>query len=151
MYAVVSTGGKQLRVQKDDLVVVEKLEAAVGDSVKLDVLMVADGDSVAVSPEDVGSATVTAEVVEHFKGGKTLVFKLKKRKGHKKLRGHRQELTRIRISDVALAGAKKTRKTSKKTEEAPVSEEVEPEVIAGTVAEAVAEVDVAPANEQIDE
>ncbi len=131
MYAVVATGGKQLRVEKDDVVVVEKLDAAVGDSVTFDVLMVADGDSLSISPEELGSATVVAEVVEHFKGEKAIIFKFKKRKGYKRLRGHRQELTRVRISDVALAAPKKTKKAAAKAEE--------PEVIDEPAAETVAE------------
>lgn len=129
MYAVVSTGGKQLRVSVDDLVVVEKLDAPVGDKVEFDVLLVADGDSLAVTPAETASAKVIAEVVEHFKGDKAVVFKFKKRKGYKKLRGHRQELTKVRIMDVSTQAPKKSsRKTAKKeidesveTEETPVA------------------------------
>ena len=76
-----------------------------------------------VSPEDLASATVTAEVVEHFKGDKAIIFKFKKRKGYKRLKGHRQELTRVRISDVALAAPKKAKKAAKKVEEPEVVEE----------------------------
>lgn len=136
MYAVVATGGKQLRVEKDEIVVVEKLDAAVGDSVTFDVLMVADGDAVSVTADELASAKVTAEVVEHFKGEKAVVFKFKKRKGYKKLRGHRQELTRVRISDVALDAPKKaTKKPAKKAEEPEVAEESGAEAVVETVAE----------------
>jgi len=129
MYAVVATGGKQLRVEKDDVVVVEKLDAAVGDAVTFDVLMVADGDVVSVSAEDLASATVTAEVVEHFKGTKAVIFKFKKRKGYKRLRGHRQDLTRVRITDVSASAPKKKaapkKKTATKKAEEPVAEATE--------------------------
>jgi len=132
MYAVVATGGKQLRVAKDDVVVVEKLDASVGDAVTFDVLMVADGDVLTVDPAEVASAKVSAQVVEHFKGEKAIIFKFKKRKGYKKLRGHRQELTRVRITDVSLAAPKKTRKKA-------AAKAVEPEVAEKTDTEAVAE------------
>lgn len=107
MYAVVSTGGKQLRVAKDDVVVVEKLDVAVGESVSFDVLMVADGDALSISAKDVASAVVKGEVVEHFRGDKAVIFKFKKRKGYKRLKGHRQEQTRVRITDVVMSAPKK--------------------------------------------
>jgi len=110
MYAVVSTGGKQLRVAKDDVVVVEKLDSAVGDKVTFDVLFVADGDKVTIDPAEAAAATVTAEVLEHFKGDKAVIFKFKKRKGYKRLKGHRQEQTRVKITDVSLTAPKKTAK-----------------------------------------
>lgn len=129
MYAVVQTGGKQLRVSKDDVVVVEKLDAGVGDAVTFDVLMVADGDAVNVAPEDLASAKVTAEVVEHFKGEKAVVFKFKKRKGYKSLKGHRQNLTRVRITEVALSAKKKTTKKAAKPEEPEATEQVAAEAV----------------------
>ncbi len=129
MYAVVRTGGKQLRVSKDDVVVVEKLDAGVGDAVTFDVLMVADGDAVNVAPEELASAKVTAEVVEHFKGEKALVFKFKKRKGYKSLKGHRQNLTRVRITDVALSAKKKTAKKAAQPEAPEATEQVAAEAV----------------------
>jgi large subunit ribosomal protein L21 len=89
MYAVVATGGKQYRVAVDDVVVVEKLDAAVGDTVTFETLLLADGDSVTIDAESLQSATVSAEVLEHFKGDKVVVFKFKRRKGYKRTRGHR--------------------------------------------------------------
>ena len=124
MYAVVATGGKQLRVAKDDVVVVEKLDVPVGESVTFDVLMVADGDNLAIAPEDVAAAVVTAQVVEHFKGDKAVIFKFKKRKGYKRLKGHRQEQTRVRITDVALTAPKKAASKKKAETEAPVEAEI---------------------------
>ena len=133
MYAVVATGGKQLRVATDDVVVVEKLDAAVGEAVKFDVLLVADGDTITVDPAEVASAVVSAEVVEHFKGEKAVIFKFKKRKGYKRLRGHRQELTRVRITDVSLSAPKKsTKKAATKTEEPAAPETTDAEVVAET-------------------
>lgn len=111
MYAVVSTGGKQLKVSKDDLAVIEKLDVGVGDSVSLPVVLVADGDTIVFDAAGVGAASVTAEVVEHFKGEKQLVFKFKRRKGYKKTRGHRQDQTRVRIVDITMGEAKPKRAT----------------------------------------
>lgn len=107
MYAVVSTGGKQLKVEKGTEAVVEKLDAAVGDTVTLDVLFVADGEEIVVDADLLSSAKVTAEVVEHFKADKQVVFKFKRRKGYKRLKGHRQNQTRVVVTDVALTGGSK--------------------------------------------
>lgn len=104
MYAVVSTGGKQLKVKQGAEAVVERLSAEIGDVVQLDVLLVADGESIHVRPDEIASATVTAEVIEHFRGEKAVVFKFKKRKGYKRLKGHRQEQTRVRVTDITLSG-----------------------------------------------
>lgn len=114
MYAIVATGGKQYKVAPGDVLEVEKLDAEVGQSVSFDVIFIADGDKVVVESDALASAKVTAEVVEHFKGEKAIVFKFKKRKGYKRLKGHRQELTRVRVTDV-VAGAKK--KATKKAEQ----------------------------------
>lgn len=112
MYAVVSTGGKQVKVEKGAVAVVEKLDAEVGQSVTLDVLFVADGDSI-VAGADAAAATVTVEVVEHFKGDKQVVFKFKKRKGYKRTKGHRQDLTRVLVTEISSAGgAKKAAKAA---------------------------------------
>jgi len=129
MYAIVATGGKQLKVAAGDVVAIEKLDAAVGDAVKFDVIFLADEGDIVVDAEALASATVTGEVVEHFKGEKAIVFKFKKRKGYKRLKGHRQDLTRVRITDVSASAPKKKaapKKTAakKKTEE-PVAEATE--------------------------
>ena len=100
MYAIVATGGKQLKVAAGDVVVVEKLDAAVGASVTFDVIFLADDDQIVVDPTELASATVTGEVVEQFKGEKAIIFKFKKRKGYKRLKGHRQNLTRVLITDI---------------------------------------------------
>lgn len=119
MYAVVSTGGKQLKVEQGTVAVVEKLDAAVGESVTMDVLFVADGDEIIVGA-DAAAATVTVEVVEHFKGEKQLIFKFKKRKGYKRTKGHRQNLTKVRVTDIATTGgAKKAAKKVEPKAEAP--------------------------------
>ncbi len=106
MYAIVATGGKQIKVAAGDVVVVEKLDAEVGSSVTFDVIFLADDDQIVVDPSELASATVTGEVVEQFKGEKAIIFKFKKRKGYKRLKGHRQNLTKVRITDIAASAAK---------------------------------------------
>jgi len=106
MYAIVATGGKQIKVAAGDVVVVEKLDAEVGSSVTFDVIFLADDDQIVVDPSELASATVTGEVVEQFKGEKAIIFKFKKRKGYKRLKGHRQNLTKVRITDIAATAAK---------------------------------------------
>ena len=114
MYAVVSTGGKQLKVEKGTEAVVEKLSAQVGDTVTFEVLFVSDGDSVITDKDELASATVTAEIIEHFKGDKVIIFKFKKRKGYKRTKGHRQQQTRVVITDIATTGG--TKKSAPKAE-----------------------------------
>lgn len=124
MYAVVATGGKQLKVATGDEVVVEKLDAPVGEKVNFDVIFLADEGEITVDAKALASASVTAEVLEHFKGEKAVIFKFKKRKGYKRLKGHRQNLTRVRIMDVAAAPPKKKAAPRKKAAE-KVAETVE--------------------------
>lgn len=101
MYAVVATGGKQYKVAVGDVIAVEKLEVEAGQSVDFDVLFLAEGDSIVVDAASLAKASVTGEVVEQFKGKKAIIFKFKKRKGYKRLRGHRQQLTRVRITGIS--------------------------------------------------
>ncbi len=103
MYAIVFTGGKQYKVAEGDTIEVEKLDAEAGSTVELPVVFVADGDAITFDAEKLASAKVTAEIVDQFKGEKQLVFKFKKRKGYKKMQGHRQRLTRLKVTSVALA------------------------------------------------
>lgn len=101
MYAIVVTGGKQHRVQKGDLIRVEKLEGEVGGAVTLDqVLMIGgDGETKLGAPR-VDGASVEAEIVRHGRDKKVLVFKKKRRKNYRRLRGHRQHFTHLMIKDI---------------------------------------------------
>jgi large subunit ribosomal protein L21 len=116
MYAIVATGGKQLKVATGDVVTVEKLDAAAGENVTFDVIFLADDDTIVVDPAELASAKVTGEVLEHFKGEKAIIFKFKKRKGYKRLKGHRQQLTKVRITDISAKAAPKKAAAKKKTE-----------------------------------
>ena len=100
MYAIVETGGKQYRVEKDEIINVEKLNANVGDKVELPVMMlVADGKVTNGNPYIEG-AKVTAEVVEQGKADKIVVFKYKAKKNYRRKQGHRQPYTALKILSV---------------------------------------------------
>ncbi len=122
MYAIVNTGGKQYKVATDDVITVEKLEGNVGDKVELPVLFLNDGKKIVTDPDKLAKAKVTAEIVDQFKGEKQLVFKFHKRKRYRRLKGHRQQLTKIKITKVqATSRARKATKVEAPVE-APVAE-----------------------------
>ena len=130
MYAIVKTGGKQYKVAVGDKLNIEKLDAEVGATVELPVICFVDGSTVEADPAKAAAKKVTAEVVEQFKGPKQLVFKFKKRKNYKKLRGHRQQLTRVEIESVGSAkaekkGAKKAAPKKAEKAEEPASVDAE--------------------------
>ena len=100
MYAIIKTGGKQYRVAAGDKLNIEKLDAEVGAKVELTAICVIDGDKVEADPAKAAETKVVATVIEQFRGEKVLVFKFKKRKNYKKLRGHRQSLTRVQIESI---------------------------------------------------
>lgn len=104
MFAVVKTGGKQYKVQKDDKLLVEKLEGNEGDKITLDeVLMVADGKTSKIGEPVVKGATVEATVVAQTRGPKITVFKKKRRQNYRRKKGHRQDLTMIQITNIKAA------------------------------------------------
>ncbi len=98
MYAIVKTGGKQYKVAPGDKLNIEKLDAEVGAKVELEAICVVDGGKVELA--DAGKTKVVAVVLDQYKGEKKLVFKFKKRKNYKKMRGHRQYLTRIQVESI---------------------------------------------------
>lgn len=101
MYAVIKTGGKQYRVEEGDLLKVEKIETATGDSIEFDqVLLVADGDNVTVGQPLVDGAKVTAEVTEQGRHKKVKIIKFRRRKHSRKQQGHRQWFTEVKITGI---------------------------------------------------
>ncbi len=104
MYAVVRTGGRQYRVEQDMVVDVEKLPFEAGQTVELDdVLLVADGDKVTLGKPVVQGASVKATVVEQYRARKILVWKYTPKKRYRRLKGHRQQYTRLHIDEI-IAG-----------------------------------------------
>jgi large subunit ribosomal protein L21 len=101
MYAIVEIAGQQFKVEKDKNLFVHRLDVAEGDSVDFDKVLLIDNDgNVDVGTPVLEGAKVTAKVIEHLKGDKVLVFKKKRRKGYKKLNGHRQQFTKIQIENI---------------------------------------------------
>ena len=117
MYALVKTGGKQYRVAKDDTILVERIAADEGAEVILnDIVMLADGDKVTIGTPKVEGAAVSATVMRQTRGPKIIIFRRKRRKNHRRTQGHRQDLTLLKINDIAedakkLAPAKPAAKT----------------------------------------
>ena len=104
MFAVIRTGGKQYRVQKDDIIKVEKLDGKAGDKVALDdVLFVNDGKTSKIGEPTVKGASVTAELVAQDRNAKIVVFKKKRRQNYRRKKGHRQNVTVLRIKDIKAA------------------------------------------------
>ena len=102
MYAIIKTGGKQYQVSAGDRLMVEKLEGNIGDSIELsEVLLVADGDAVTVGKPVVEGAKVVATITDQGKHRKIKVFKKKRRKGYRLMKGHRQLYTALKIADVS--------------------------------------------------
>ena len=104
MYAVVETGGKQYKVAKNDIILVEKLKSKTGGEVKLaHVLMAKDGNSIHVGNPYLKGAHVVCESLGQVKGDKVIAFKYKKRKSEKKKIGHRQALTKLKVKEIEVA------------------------------------------------
>ena len=100
-YAIVATGGKQYRVGVGDVITVEKLNYEAGSTITLDNVLLIGGDgSTVVGAPLVDGASVSADVVENFRGEKIIVFKYKPKKRYRRRTGHRQELTRLEITSI---------------------------------------------------
>jgi large subunit ribosomal protein L21 len=106
MYAIVETGGKQYRVRPGDTIAVERLEGTPGETLELDrvLLLGGDGGETTVGAPGVPGAVVRAEVVDHALGQKIIVFRYKSKVRYRRKTGHRQRLTRLRITDILLHG-----------------------------------------------
>ena len=101
MYAVIETGGKQYRVAQGDVIRVEKLPAAEGDSITFDrVLMVGGGDDARIGAPLVDGGKVTADVEAHGRGDKITIIKFRRRQKYRRKQGHRQDYTQVRITDI---------------------------------------------------
>ena len=102
MYAVIATGGKQFKVQEQDIVTMERIEGEAGAKVTFgEVLAVGEGAELKVGTPFVADAKVEGEIVEQLRGPKLIAFKMKRRKGSRKRKGHRQELTKVKITAIA--------------------------------------------------
>ena len=102
MYAVIESGGKQHRVVEGETLKLEKIEAATGDAIEFDkVLMVGEGEGVKIGTPLVQGSKVTAEVVSHGRHDKVKIIKFNRRKHHRKQAGHRQWFTEVKITGIS--------------------------------------------------
>ncbi len=124
MYAVIRTGGKQYKVAADDILKIEKIPGAVGETVQFsDVLMLGGEGDAQVGAPLIDGASVAAEVVEQGRGDKIIVFKKKRRKNYRRKLGHRQDLTVVRITEILTGGGKPSKaKAARKADEAAKTE-----------------------------
>ncbi len=112
MFAVFKTGGKQYKVAADDVVKVDKVEGEPGEIVEFGEVLVVGGENLALGAPTVTGATVAAEVLEQGRGPKIIAFKKRRRKNSRRKRGHRQEFTLVRITEI-LTDGKKPEKTAR--------------------------------------
>jgi large subunit ribosomal protein L21 len=120
MYAIVKTGGKQYRVEQGQSLLVERLPVEDGGSLALDPLLYVDGSTVVDGGDELARVSVQARVLAHERGPKLRIVKFKPKRGYKRRTGHRQELTRIEVTQIKLA-ARRSRKAAEpatETEEA---------------------------------
>ena len=104
MFAVIKTGGKQYRVAAQDVLEVDKIEGEPGATIKFEDVLLIGGDAVTLGSPTVAGASVAAEVVEQGRGPKIIAFKKRRRKNSRRKRGHRQEFTRVRITEIRTEG-----------------------------------------------
>jgi len=106
MFAVIKTGGKQYRVVAEDVLRIDRLEAEPGTVVEFGEVLVVGGDQTLLGTPVVEGATVGAEVLDHVRGPKVIAFKKRRRKNSRRKRGHRQEFSLVRITEILTEGRK---------------------------------------------
>ena len=116
MFAVIKTGGKQYRVAEDQLLRIERIAGEPGQIVQLGEVLVLGGDSPQLGTPTVAGASVAAEVVEQSRGAKVIAFKKRRRKNSRRRRGHRQEFTLLRVTEILTDGAKPSQTARPKRE-----------------------------------
>jgi large subunit ribosomal protein L21 len=119
MFAVIRTGGKQYRVAAEDVIKVEKVKGDPGEIVQFGEVLVVGGDDVTLGLPTVAGASVAAEVLEQGRGAKVIAFKKRRRKNSRRRRGHRQEFTLLRVTEILTDGAKPTVTARPKPEPKP--------------------------------
>jgi large subunit ribosomal protein L21 len=125
MYAIVKTGGKQYRVEQGSTLLVERLPEDEGASIALEPILFRS-DDVVFDTDGLSKVKVDAKIIEHLRGPKIRVFKYKPKRGYKKTQGHRQELTRIEVTEIKQLSRKPAaKKTAAAAEPAPAAETTE--------------------------
>src|SRR5262249_39373737 len=124
MFAVIRTGGKQYRVAAEDVIKIEKVAGDPGEIVQFGEVLLVGGDNVTVGAPTVAGASVAAEVLEQGRGTKVIAFKKRRRKNSRRKRGHRQEFTMVRVTEILTDGAKPSKSAKPKRAAAPPKAEV---------------------------
>ena len=119
MFAVIRTGGKQYRVAAEDVIKVDRLDGEPGEIVQFGEVLVVGGDNVALGVPTVAGASVAAEVLEQGRGPKVIAFKKRRRKNSRRKRGHRQEFTLVRVTEILTDGAQPNKKAKSERMSAP--------------------------------
>ena len=109
MFAVIKAGGKQYRVAEDQVLQVEGIKGEPGTIVQIGDVIMLGGDTPQIGSPMISGASVAAEILDHVRGAKVIAFKKRRRKNSRRKRGHRQEFTLIRISEILTEGAKPTK------------------------------------------
>jgi large subunit ribosomal protein L21 len=139
MFAVFKTGGKQYRVAAEDVLKVDKVEGEPGEIVEFGEVLVVGGDSVTLGAPTVAGATIAAEVLDQGRGGKIIAFKKRRRKNSRRKRGHRQEFTLLRITEILTEGKKASKTAPPRPQRAPAPKSDEASAAAPAGPEAATE------------
>ena len=129
MFAVIKTGGKQYRVAAEDVLQIDKVKGDPGEIIQFGEVLVLGGDEVKLGLPTIAGASVAAEVLEQGRGPKIIAFKKRRRKNSRRRRGHRQEFTLVRVTEILTDGAKPTKSAAPRTAKpkAAKPESAEPE------------------------
>jgi large subunit ribosomal protein L21 len=139
MFAVIKTGGKQYRVAADEVISIDKIAGNPGEIVEFGNVLLVGGESMQVGTPTVAGATVAGEVIEQGRGAKIIAFKKRRRKNSRRKRGHRQEFTLVRITEILTDGRRPTARPKPEAEA-----KAQPSDVAGEAAEGQAEPGTAP-------
>jgi large subunit ribosomal protein L21 len=134
MFAVFKTGGKQYSVAADDVLKVDKIKGEPGEIVEFGEVLVVGGDPVTLGTPTITGATVAAEVIEQGRDPKIIAFKKRRRKNSRRKRGHRQEFTLLRITEILTGGNKPSKAARSQVEQPPAARESDPTVEASSPA-----------------
>jgi large subunit ribosomal protein L21 len=123
MFAVIKTGGKQYRVVAEDILQVDRVDAEPGSVIEFGEVLVVGGETPVLGVPTVEGATVAAEVLDHVRGPKVIAFKKRRRKNSRRKRGHRQEFSLVRITEILTEGKKPSPNPPPRPKRAPKAQE----------------------------
>ena len=123
MFAVIKTGGKQYRVAAEDVIRIDKVKGDPGEIIEFGEVLVVSGDNVSLGTPTIAGASVAAEVIEQGRGPKIIAFKKRRRKNSRRKRGHRQEFTLLRVTEILTDGARPSKTAPSRQKAKSASEE----------------------------